>query len=228
MSIVGDNIRALRVMRGQNGEDMTQSELAEKIGVSRETVNKWETGTIPNLRDSNIKKLRELFSLTVDDLRSESLGLAAQLRGGSNMARTFPVIAREDATVPLVTLGRVHAGPFTDEEEAERQVEVPASLLRSHPNARALIVEGDCMNRVVPDGMSVVYDPDMEPRNGSIAIVEAEGYCALMRRWYRGSGTLMLGADSHEDYEDIVLTEKDGPVKVIGTVVWVQSTEEMS
>ena len=40
MSIVGDNIRALRVMRGQNGEDMTQSELAEKIGVSRETVNK--------------------------------------------------------------------------------------------------------------------------------------------------------------------------------------------
>ena len=85
MSIVGDNIRALRVMRGQNGEDMTQSELAEKIGVSRETVNKWETGTIPNLRDSNIKKSRELFSLTVDDLRSESLGLAAQLCGGSNM-----------------------------------------------------------------------------------------------------------------------------------------------
>jgi hypothetical protein len=51
---------------------------------------------------------------------------------------------------------------------------------------------------------------------------------ALMRRWYRGSGTLMLVADSYSDgYEDIVLREEDGPVTVIGTVVWVQSADEM-
>lgn len=129
--------------------------------------------------------------------------------------------------MPLMTLGRVHAGPFSDEEEAERYVEVPASLLRNHPNAKALLVEGDCMDRVVPEGMSVVFDPDKEPANGSIVIVEADGYRALMRRWYRGGSTLMLVADSHGSYEDIVLTEDDGPIRVIGTVIWAQSSREM-
>lgn len=139
----------------------------------------------------------------------------------------MPVRADGDATVPLTTLGSVHAGPFSEEGETERSIDVPASLLRSHPRARALIVEGDCMNRVAPEGMAVVYDPDVEPHNGSIAIVETENYDAVMRRWYRGGDTLMLVADSYGKHPDIVLHEEDGPIRLVGTVVWVQSSKEM-
>lgn len=227
MSVIGDNIRALRTIKGE-GREITQQEIADIADVTRETVNKWESGVIGNIRDSNIQKLRDHFHLSIDDLRSESAGLAAQLRGSSSSSSVgLPVAASDEATVPLMTLGRVHAGPFSDEEETERSVEVPASLLRNHPNARALLVEGDCMDRVVPEGMSVVFDPDKEPANGSIVIVEADGYRALMRRWYRGGSTLMLVADSHGSYEDIVLTEDDGPIRVIGTVIWAQSSREM-
>ena len=48
-----------------------------------------------------------------------------------------------------------------------------------------------------------------------------------MRRWYRGSSTLMLAADSHEEQEDMVFGVDDGPVRVVGTVVWWQAPEEM-
>ncbi len=46
---------------------LTQQELAEKIGVSKSAVAKWETdGGIPD-RD-NLKKLSEMLNVTVDDL----------------------------------------------------------------------------------------------------------------------------------------------------------------
>ena len=129
--------------------------------------------------------------------------------------------------MPLLTLGRVHAGALTDEEEAESRVEVPASVCSRHPRAFALVVEGTCMDRVIPEGAHVLVDPDREPQNGSIAVVETEAYQAVMRRWYRGNNTLMLAADSHEEQDDMVFGMDDGPVRVIGTVVWWQAPEEM-
>nr|WP_314785048.1 S24 family peptidase [Olsenella uli] len=202
--------------------DINQDALARVAGVSPSSVTRWRQGA--QIRKESINRICKYFGLAEDDLLSDSYGLAAKEHGSANFV---PVTALGEATIPLMTLGRVHAGPFTDEEETERSVEVPASLLRNHPNARALLVEGDCMDRVVPEGMAVVFDPDKEPTNGSIVIVEADGYRALMRRWYRGGSTLMLVADSHGSYEDIVLTEDDGPVRVVGTVIWAQSSKEM-
>lgn len=49
----------------------------------------------------------------------------------------------------------------------------------------------------------------------------------VMRRWYRGSSTLMLTADSHAEQEDMVFGPEDGPVRVVGTVVWWQAPAEM-
>ena len=49
----------------------------------------------------------------------------------------------------------------------------------------------------------------------------------IMRRWYKGSTKLMLSADSFEDYEDMIFGMDDGPVRVIGTVVWFQAADEM-
>ena len=37
----------------------------------------------------------------------------------------------------------------------------------------------------------------------------------------------MLAADSHEEQDDMVFGMDDGPVRVIGTVVWWQAPEEM-
>ena len=37
----------------------------------------------------------------------------------------------------------------------------------------------------------------------------------------------MLSADSFKDYEDMIFGMDDGPVRVIGTVVWFQAANEM-
>ena len=183
---IGKNIRRLRKQRG-----MSQEELARELDVSRAAVTQWETGW-SKPRMGTIERLSAFFGVSKSEIID---GPSAALP-----ANASPVYSSGEATVPLLTLGRVHAGSLTDEEEAEHRVEVPAGVLENHPRAFALTVEG---------------------------VVETEGYRAVMRRWYRGSSTLMLTADSYGEQEDMVFSFDDGPVRVVGTVVWYQAPGEM-
>ncbi|MGN1084423.1 MAG: helix-turn-helix transcriptional regulator, partial [Lachnospiraceae bacterium] len=55
----------LKMFRKQNG--YTQEEIAEKLGVSRQAVAKWERGeTLPDIE--NCIKLADLYETTVDML----------------------------------------------------------------------------------------------------------------------------------------------------------------
>ena len=208
---IGDNIRKIREAHG-----LTQEEFGKIASVSSMAVSQWENSrSVPRM--GAIQAIADYFHISKGEILDDS----------AIPANASPVYSSGEATVPLLTLGRVHAGSLTDEEEAEHRVEVPAGVLENHPRAFALTVEGDCMDRVIPEGAHVLVDPDREPVNGSIAVVETEGYRAVMRRWYRGSSTLMLTADSYGEQEDMVFGPGDGPVRVVGTVVWYQAPGEM-
>ena len=219
---IPENIDALLVKF-----DLKPESLARIAGVSTATVSRWRTGQTDNIRKANLDRICEQLELTPDDILSSSAGLAAKEHGRCCPPASAIPVKASASTVPLLTLGRVHAGELTDEEAAERCVEVPASVLDGHPRAFALLVEGDCMDRVIPEGSHVLVDPDREPGNGSVAVVETEGYMAVMRRWYRGSSNLMLCADSFSEHDDMVFGPDDGPVRVVGTVVWFQAAEEL-
>jgi transcriptional regulator with XRE-family HTH domain len=48
-----------RIRERRRALDMTQEELGKKIGVSKATINKYETGVTPNLRRPTIEKLAD-------------------------------------------------------------------------------------------------------------------------------------------------------------------------
>ena len=61
----------LKMLRKQAG--MSQEQLAEKLGVSRQAVTKWETGVgIPDIE--NIMAISTLFDISIDDLLSNESG----------------------------------------------------------------------------------------------------------------------------------------------------------
>lgn len=61
----GENLKSVRRKAG-----MSQERLAEKIGVSRQAVTKWETGAgIPDIE--NIMAISALFSISIDQLFSK-------------------------------------------------------------------------------------------------------------------------------------------------------------
>lgn len=61
-----NRIKELRLEKG-----WTQDELGEKLCVKRAAISKYETGKIP-LTDDTIKKLSEIFSVSIDFLLGNS------------------------------------------------------------------------------------------------------------------------------------------------------------
>ena len=59
---LGENLFQARKKKG-----LSQEAVAEKLGVSRQTISKWETDeTLPDIRQA--KKLAVLYGLTLDEL----------------------------------------------------------------------------------------------------------------------------------------------------------------
>ncbi len=74
-----DNLVQLRKLH-----KLTQEDLADKLGVTRQSIAKWESGeTVPDLE--KCKSLAEIFGVTLDDLaqyeQDENMGLNVPPKG---------------------------------------------------------------------------------------------------------------------------------------------------
>ena len=63
MSVIGENIKNLRISKG-----MSQAALAEKIGETRQTLWKYESGTVTNIPVVKIEALAEALSCDPSEL----------------------------------------------------------------------------------------------------------------------------------------------------------------
>ncbi|MEG0759423.1 MAG: XRE family transcriptional regulator [Gordonibacter sp.] len=219
---VAENIDALLVKF-----DITADSLARIAEVQPPTVSRWRRGVMP--REEPIKKIADFFNLKRDDIVSDSYGLAAKEHGTIPTLPPNAIIPTvvEDAYLPL--RGRVHAGNAQEPDSIEGEVIVSKTLANRHPKGYFLEVEGDCMDKVYPEGCHVLIDPDKEPQNGSVAVVSIDSADYVMRRLLRTSSTMVLSPESFNDeHEDVIITADSGhTVELIGTVVWFQPSEEM-
>lgn len=205
-----DNVRANRERLG-----LSQEELARRVGLTNSAVSQWEGGRAKP-RIGVMKALSEIFGMTV----SELLGDDAP---GAGMRE--PV--GRSGMVPMRRLGRTHAGNAVEEIPDDGVVEVPAGVAGRHPHAFMLDVDGDCMDRAYPPGCVVMVDPDMEPWNGCAVVAETQPGESVMRRYMRGSSTLMLSPDSYEEHDDLVFSgDSCAEVRLVGVVVWYQASSD--
>lgn len=208
---IARNIRAVRTRN-----NLTQEEFGEIVGVSSMAVSQWETGrAVPRM--GAVQKISDYFHISKGSLIDEDSSTLTKLP-----------ISGSTATLPLRTLGKVHAGVMDDDTICDDEdVQVPERVVLTYPDAFLLRVEGNCMDRVIPEGSHVVVVPHKEPTNGSIVVIHDDAYEAIMRRYYKGSSALMLSPDSYEEeYQDIIV--HDGQeITLIGVVVWWQASEMM-
>lgn len=201
--------------------NITQEELAKIAGVSRGAVSQWEGG-FSEPRMGAIQKIADYFNILKSNLIEDD---------GMNFSKTTLTklpISGSTATLPLRTLGKVHAGVMDDDNMCDdEEIQVPERVVLAYPDAFLLRVEGNCMDRVIPEGSHVVVVPHKVPTNGSIVVIRDDAYEAIMRRYYKGSSALMLSPDSYEEeYQDIIV--HDGQeITLIGVVVWWQASEMM-
>ena len=161
METVGQRIKALRRIT-----KTSQKELGKFCGVSDVAVGYWEKDiNVPG--GESLAKLAKYFNTSIDYIL-----YGTELEGNLiTKMRRIPVISW------------VQAGQFTECKAAEVFSEVDKwveTSLRIGDNSFALEVKGDSMTNpnglpTIPEGATVIVDPDAEPLNGKIVVARLDG-----------------------------------------------------
>ncbi|MHB1324004.1 MAG: LexA family protein [Coriobacteriia bacterium] len=207
MMSTGENIRTLRVLRG-----ITQQQLADKVGVSGAAVSEWERGQ-NEPRSAALQKIAEVFDVTMEDIiKGTDVSLALEPQGAYTSELKAPLYGRIAAGVPIAEI------PVEDSHWVNPEV------LAKHPRGFYLRVEGESMNRVLPNGCLAFVDPAAEVRNGDIAALHVNGYDATIKRYHRIGNDVILEPDSRDPQYGNELFDATKPgaqeICVIGRVVW--------
>lgn len=217
---VGENIKRIRTQH-----DMTQEELGRIAGVSAMAVSQWENGrAVPRM--GAVQRIADHFGMKNGEVIDGVLPDASLPVPGAIPIQPSPV-----AYLPL--LGSIHAGVAEEPDvfDSADRCQVPAWVAEEHPRAFLLKVEGDCMDRVYPEGCLVAIDPDAEAVSGCVAAVQIDDTDFLMRRYIRTADTLVLSPDSYNPaHRDRVFSGDDWDnhfVRVVGRVVWYMCDGEL-
>ena len=119
-----DNLKAARLQAG-----MTLDEVAQKVGVSRQTIQRYESGVIQNIPSDNIEKIANILGVspgvlmgwespdhTAEDIRSNA---PPPLRGDARSRKQLEkILADDQLTCNGVVLGD------DDREKLKRAVEL--------------------------------------------------------------------------------------------------------
>ena len=161
METVGQRIKALRRIT-----KTSQKELGKFCGVSDVAVGYWEKDiNVPG--GESLSKLAKYFNTSIDYI----------LYGTEFEGNLITKMRR----IPVISW--VQAGQFTECKAAEVFSEVDKwveTSLRIGDNSFALEVKGDSMTNpnglpTIPEGATVIVDPDAEPLNGKIVVARLDG-----------------------------------------------------
>ncbi len=212
---IPENIDALLIKY-----DINQDCLARIAGVAPSAITRWRQGAWP--RKKAIEMICEHFGLDEDDILSDAYGLAAKEHSRVDVSTVKPTYSHH--VVPM--LGNVAAGEWREVYVQDGEtVSIPDEFRDSHPRAFGVKPTGHSMDLLFRDDEIALCDPDMDVRDGSVALVGVNGDEATIKRVFFAGNTIVLHAESTmvEDYPDIAINTKDPaspPVHLIGEVFW--------
>ena len=183
--MLGKILRELR-----KNAKITQSALADTLGITQQAVGRWEKGSSAPDPDT-LMRLAGIFNVSVDTL----LG-----REGVNIGQVRPYLAAAEAMVPI--LGTVRAGYGALAFEEERGLE-PANV-RDPENYFYLVVKGDSMEPRIRDGDLALVRKQPTLDDGDLGVVVfREGEGTLKR--FQKKGNAVVLQPFNPAYEPVIL-----------------------
>ena len=201
MTNYGKNIAEAREKKG-----WSQKTLASKIGTSQQQIARFEAGT--EVRASTLVNLSKALGVSISNL----LGMTDNNEP-------------EDDFVDVPLYGSIAAGTPILMDSAESMHPVPTIVRKRYPDAFLLRVEGNSMNRVLPNGSFALVDPcDEVTADNKPHAVCVNGYSATIKRVRKLANGFELAPDSTDPtYKPVVYdygVEGTETITVIGRVVW--------
>ncbi len=200
------NLKSIRKKRGYS-----QEQAARDLGVSINTYRNWEQLKNSPKADT-LRKIADYLSVPIDDLVLADSQSAA------------PDQSARMSYIPIY--GRIAAGIPLDMDSMDGRAPIPYEVMRKHPHAFLLKVDGESMSNVLPNGCFALVDPDRKTDiiNGNAYAVCVNGYAATIKRVVKLANGFELAPDSKDPtYKPMIYdygVEGTETITVIGEVVW--------
>ncbi|KAA1180658.1 LexA family protein [Paenibacillus sp. B2(2019)] len=195
----------------------TDAELSRRLNVNRSTIGRWRRGEIsPPL--SKIKEIANIFGVSPLKFISDEI---------QDLERPKEAISIKGTSVQVPLYGSIAAGIPLEAIPIEEYIEIPEDIGNWYPEAFLLRVNGDSMNKVVPNGAYALISPynGEDVGNGDVVAVQVNGYEATLKRFFRLHNTVVLEPDSYNpDHvaQNFTSPELDS-LRIMGKLVWYMS-----
>lgn len=209
---------AKRIKDLRTSQGMTLEQVAEKVGVGKSTVRKWETGLIANMRRDKIAALADALNTSPMYLMgwSDEINPLPKL-DISKFDNIFPINLKK---VPL--LGEIACGkPIFANEDRESYVLAGSDI---HADF-CLRAKGDSMvNARILDGDIVFIRKQDMVDNGEIAAVAIGDDVTLKRVVYYPEQNLLILKAENSKYQDMIYAQDQlDQVYILGKAIAFQS-----
>lgn len=226
-------------------KQMTQAQLAKALNVSKPTISRAETSVPSN---KMLTKYSEFFKIPLSKLKEQCYDIEIKKlsneRPTNNVQRNMSNRAFADFEVMdvhnLINQIDVCNIPYFESISAGNEMDLvndcPTDLIQvaiqkgSYSNLKNLIavkVNGDSMNKIIPNHYVVVIDKGSKPKNNDIIAYQLDGNSYGLKRLVISSNYLSLVPESYNpEYHTKTINIDDIPTRefnIIGKVIGVQA-----
>ena len=202
--------------------NMSMEELGKKVGVSKATVQRWESGEIKNVRRDKISKLADALNTTPAYLMGWNNQIYAEIE---NLVNNGQLICEDEVIysasnisfikVPLYGDISCGNGAFVDDNIVD-YVAVPNDNLNPKSEYFAQRAKGDSMiNAGIDDGDIIVFEKVSTIDDNKIGCFCIDESMATCKRFKRGSSYIQL-IPANQNYDPIVVDLESTNFRILG------------
>ncbi|EOO41525.1 hypothetical protein IIU_00541 [Bacillus cereus VD133] len=213
--IIVENIKKLLKQK-----DMTQSDLANQIGIARSTMSDYM-----NYRSKPgagaLEKMAAVFGVTKADIDTTYKNTRVELINGElQLVQERPIEHQEKDKIPVI--GKIAAGTPLDAIEDIVDSIIPPYKTNKIDELFGLVVHGESMNKIVQNGHYAILQKQSDVENGEIAAVIVNGYFATLKKVYKFTDLIVLEPCSHDkSFKDQQFSKNNcEDIKIIGKFLY--------
>lgn len=183
--------------------DMTLEDVAQRIGTTRQTIQKYESGVVSNIPSDKIESLAQALGTTPAFLMGWDDGSA--LQNELQQASRIPIVGTVKAGYNGLAYEEDLGYDYAD-------VKNPAQYLYFQ-------VRGDSMSPQIPEGCLALVRKQPDVESGDLAVVVIDGEEGTLKKVTKQHGALVLQAFNPNVPPRIITGESLESLYIIGKVV---------
>lgn len=193
---------------------------AGELGIAHTTLDSVFRRGFMNSGVSTVISICQALDIDADELANDRI----VPKKCNEISLPHNIIPIKTATENVPVYGSIAAGVPLEMITADEHVGVPDMVKDKYPNAFFLKVNGDSMDKLIPNGAYAMIKPCEEANDSDVVAVTVNGSDATLKRLHKFPNGIMLMPESNNETHNKMMFDcskgECDEVRILGKLVW--------